>query len=84
MHTITKTRIATTKTKMANPMRPINMEAVATLVMATVPTVLLETMGTTRTMRTKTETTVVLAMAAISELPNRRSINIFTKKCSIY
>jgi len=61
--------MATTKTKVPNPVRTINMEALAMLVMA--PTALLETMGTTRTMRTKTETTVVLVTVAISELPDK-------------
>ena len=56
--------MATTKTKVPNSARTINMEALAMLAMA--PTVL-ETMGTTRTMRTKTETTVVLVTVAISE-----------------
>ena len=51
------------------------------LVMAAVPTVLLETMGTTRTMRTKTETMVVVGTAAISELPDKLVIDqyIFVK-----
>ena len=65
--------MATTKTKVPNPVRTINMEALAMLVMA--PTVLLETMGTTRTMRTKTETTVVLVTVAISELPDKLVID---------
>ena len=69
MHTTTKIRMATTKTKVPNPVRTINMEALAMLVMA--PTALLETMGTTRTMRTKTETTVVVVTVAISELPDK-------------
>lgn len=50
---------------MANLVRTINMEATATLVMAAAPTMLLQTMGTTRTMRTKTETTVVVEMVIV-------------------
>ena len=73
--------MATTKTKVPNPARTINMEALAMPVMAAVPTVLLETMGTTRTMRTKTETMVVVGTAAISELPDKLVIDqyIFVK-----
>lgn len=81
MHTTTKIRMATTKTKVPNPVRTINMEALAMLVMAAVPTVPLETMDTTRTMRTKTETTVVVVTVAISELPDKLVIDqyIFAK-----